>query len=201
MAKTPDNARTAEVARKTGETDIAVSVNLDGTGAGEIDTGIGFFDHMLSLLARHSLIDLAVKATGDLQVDAHHTVEDTGIVLGQAVDKALGDRAGIRRFGSATIPMDEALATCAVDLGGRPYLVYDAEYPTEQVGEFDVELVREFLIALVNNVRMNLHVRVPYGANAHHIAEAIFKSVARALRAAVERDPRASGIPSTKETL
>jgi len=201
MAKMSENARTAEVARKTGETNISVSVNLDGTGAADAATGIGFFDHMLALLARHSLIDLAVKAAGDLQVDAHHTVEDTGIVLGQAVDKALGDRAGIRRFGSATVPMDETLATCAVDLGGRPYLVYDAEYPTEQVGEFDVELVREFLIALVNNTKMNLHVRVPYGANTHHIAEAIFKSLARALRAATEPDPRASGVPSTKGTL
>ena len=193
--------RTAEVARKTGETEIAATVNLDGAGRAQIATGIGFFDHMLALLARHSLIDLTVKATGDLQVDAHHTVEDVGIVLGQAIDRALGDRAGITRYGAAAVPMDEALATAVIDLGGRPYMVYDARYPADQVGEFDVELIREFLIALANNVKMNAHVHVPYGANVHHIAEAIFKSLARALRQAVEPDARVSGVPSTKGTL
>jgi imidazoleglycerol-phosphate dehydratase len=201
MAKGSSSERTAEASRKTGETDIRVRINLDGAGKADVATGIGFYDHMLTLLARHSLVDLSIKATGDLQVDAHHTVEDTGIVLGQAVDKALGDRAGIRRYGAATVPMDEALATSVIDLGGRPYLVYDAEFPAEQVGEFDIELVREFLIALVNNVRMNLHVGVPYGANTHHIAEGVFKCLARALRQAVEPDPRAKGIPSTKGTL
>jgi len=193
--------RTAEVKRKTGETEIAATVNLDGSGRAEIATGIGFFDHMLTLLARHSLIDLTVKATGDLEVDAHHTVEDAGIVLGQAIDQALGDRAGITRYGAAAVPMDEALATAVIDLGGRPYMVYDARYPADQVGEFDVELIREFLIALASNVKMNAHVHVPYGANVHHIAEAIFKSLARALRQAVEPDARASGVPSTKGTL
>ena len=201
MAANPAKERTAEVSRKTGETDITIGVNLDGTGAADVATGIGFFDHMLTLLARHSLIDVSVRAKGDLEVDAHHTVEDAGIVLGQALDKALGDRAGIRRYGQAAVPMDEALATSVIDLGGRPYLVYDAEYPAEQVGEFDIELVREFLIAMVNHVRMNLHVHVPYGANTHHIAEGIFKSLARALRQAVEIDPRAGGIPSTKGTI
>ena len=201
MAKAERQNRTAEVTRTTGETDITVTVNLDGTGGAEVATGIGFFDHMLNLLARHALVDLAVRAKGDLQVDAHHTVEDVGIVLGQAIDRALGDRAGIRRVGAAAVPMDEALAACVIDLGGRPYLVYDAEYPTEQVGEFDIELVREFLIALTNHAKMNLHVHVPYGANTHHIAEAVFKSLARALREAVEPDPRASGVPSTKGTL
>ncbi|NIA21465.1 MAG: imidazoleglycerol-phosphate dehydratase HisB [Anaerolineaceae bacterium] len=193
--------RTAEVARKTGETDIAATVDLDGSGRADIATGIGFFDHMLTLLARHSLIDLTVKATGDLEVDAHHTVEDVGIVLGQAIDQALGDRAGITRYGAAAVPMDEALARAVIDLGGRPYLVYDARFPADQVGEFDIELIREFLIALANNVKMNAHLHVPYGANVHHIAEAIFKSLARALRQAVEPDARASGIPSTKGTL
>jgi imidazoleglycerol-phosphate dehydratase len=201
MAKNETGGRTADVSRKTGETDIAVRVNLDGSGKADITTGIGFFDHMLNLLSRHALVDLSVKAAGDLDVDAHHTVEDTGIVLGQAIDQALGDRAGIRRYGQATIPMDEALATCVIDLGGRPYLVYDAEYAADQVGDFDIELVREFLLALVNNVKMNLHVAVPYGANTHHIAESVFKSLARALRAAVEPDARATGVPSTKGTL
>jgi len=193
--------RTAEVKRKTGETDIAATVNLDGSGRAEVATGIGFFDHMLTLLARHSLIDVTVRAKGDLAVDAHHTVEDVGIVLGQAIDKALGDRAGVTRYGASAVPMDEALATAVIDLGGRPYLVYDARFPADQVGEFDIELIREFLIALANNVKMNAHVHVPYGANVHHVAEAIFKSLARAMRQAVEPDSRASGIPSTKGTL
>ena len=193
--------RIAEVARKTGETEITARVNLDGTGHAEIAPGLGFFEHMLPLLARHSLIDLSVTARGDLAVDGHHTVEDVGIVLGQALDQALGDRAGIVRYGSAAVPMDETLATAALDLGGRAYLVYMAEFPVDRIGDFDVELVREFLLALANNARMNLHVQVPYGANAHHLAEAIFKATARALRQAVEPDARATGVPSSKGTL
>ena len=193
--------RTAARQRKTAETDIDLQLNLDGSGQADVQTGIGFFDHMLSLLARHSLIDLALKARGDLQVDAHHTVEDTGIVLGLALAEALGARAGIRRYGSASLPMDEALANVSIDLGGRPYLVYDAEFPADRVGEFDVELIREFLLALVNNARLNLHVHVPYGANLHHIAEAIFKALALALRQAVELDPRSAAVPSTKGSL
>ena len=198
MAK---NERTAEVSRKTGETEITAWLNLDGVGRANATTGVGFFNHMLALLSKHSLVDLSLTAKGDLEVDAHHTVEDTGIVIGQALDRALGERAGIRRYGSSAVPMDEALAEAAVDLGGRPYLVYDAEFAAERVGEFDVELIREFLIALTSHARMTLHVRVPYGANVHHVAEAIFKSVARALREAVEPDPRQGGVPSTKGTL
>ena len=193
--------RTAKAARQTGETDIAIQVNLDGAGTADISTGVAFFDHMLTLLARHSLIDLTVKARGDLAVDAHHTVEDIGIVLGQVIAEALGDRAGIGRYGAATLPMDEALCQVALDLGGRAYLVYDARFAADRVGEFDIELIREFLIALTNNLKMNLHIHVPYGANTHHIAEAIFKGLARALRAAVEPDPRSKGIPSTKGKL
>ena len=199
MAKA--NERTAEVSRKTAETDVTAWVNLDGQGKAKVSSGIEFFDHMLALLARHSLIDLELKARGDLKVDAHHTVEDAGIVLGQALDQALGDRAGVRRYGAAAVPMDEALCLAAIDLGGRPYLVYDAEFPAARVGQFDVELIREFLIALTNNAKMNLHVHVPYGANTHHVAESIFKALARALRAAVEPDPRAAGVPSTKGKL
>ncbi len=193
--------RTAQVDRKTGETDISVRLNLDGSGRGEVSTGVEFFDHMLNSLSRHSLIDLQIRASGDLEVDAHHTVEDVGIVLGQALDKALGDRSGIRRYGSSSIPMDEALAEVSLDIGGRPYLVYQARFATERVGTFDIELVREFLLALSTHLKMNLHVTVPYGANTHHMAEAIFKALAVTLRAAVERDPRRSGIPSTKGQL
>lgn len=195
------NARTAEVSRKTSETDIRVTVNLDGSGCGNIGTGVEFFDHMLSALSRHSLIDLDVRAAGDLGIDAHHTVEDVGIVIGQAIDKALGERAGIRRYGSSSVPMDEARADVAVDIGGRPYLVYNARYATDRVGNFDIELIREFLLALATHLKMNLHVNVPYGANTHHIAEAVFKALAVALRAAVEPDPRRTGIPSTKGQL
>jgi len=193
--------RTAEVKRTTGETHVTVWLNLDGAGKADVSTGLGFFDHMLTLLARHSLIDMSVKAAGDLHVDGHHTVEDSGIVIGQALDKALGNRSGITRYGSATVPMDETLATVALDLGGRAYLVYDARYPVDRVGDFDVELIREFLIAMANNAKMNLHIHVPYGVNAHHIAEGVFKSLARALRQAVEPDPRVTGIPSTKGSL
>jgi imidazoleglycerol-phosphate dehydratase len=193
--------RTAEVTRKTGETDIRIRIDLDGQGRGNIATGVEFFDHMLNSLARHSLIDLDVQATGDLGVDAHHTVEDVGIVLGQAIDKALADRAGMRRYGSASVPMDEALASVALDIGGRPYLVYQARFATERVGSFDIELIREFLLALATHLKANLHVDVPYGANSHHIAEAVFKALAVALRQAVERDPRRSDVPSTKGQL
>lgn len=195
------NARTAEVSRKTSETDIRVAINLDGSGCGNISTGVEFFDHMLSALSRHSLIDLDVQATGDLGIDAHHTVEDVGIVIGQAIDQTLGQRAGIRRYGSSSVPMDEARADVAVDIGGRPYLVYNARYATDRVGNFDIELIREFLLALATHLKMNLHVNVPYGANTHHIAEAVFKALAVALRAAVELDSRRTGIPSTKGQL
>ncbi len=192
-------AREAKVERKTRETDISLRVNLDGTGASTITTGIGFFDHMLTLFSRHSGIDLDVAAEGDTHVDYHHTVEDVGICLGQATKKALGDKAGIERYGSVAVPMDEALARVAVDLGGRPYLVFNAVFPTEKVGEFDISLVEEFMQALAANAGMNLHVDVPYGKNTHHIAEAVFKGAARALRTALA--VTGTQIPSTKGTL
>ena len=173
-------SRTATIQRKTAETDIRLEVDLDGSGRAEIATGIGFFDHMLTLLAKHAAIDLAIEAKGDLHVDQHHTVEDVGICLGLAVRQALGDRAGIRRYGHFTLPMDETLATCAVDLGGRPYFVFEAEFPTAKIGEFDSELVADFWHAFAVNVLGNVHILVPYGRNSHHIAEGIFKSAARA---------------------
>lgn len=180
---------------------MVAGVNLDGNGKAEVETGVGFFDHMLELLARHSLIDINVHAEGDLDVDDHHTVEDVGIVLGKAIDQALGDKRGIRRYGWAMIPMDECLAQVAVDLSGRPAFVFNAAFAGERVGRFDTELVSEFLKTLATSARMTLHVNVPYGSNNHHIAEAIFKALARALREAVSRDPRDEGIPSTKESL
>ena len=192
-------AREAKVERKTRETDISLRVNLDGTGASTITTGIGFFDHMLTLFSRHSGIDLYVTAEGDTHVDYHHTVEDVGICLGQATKKALGDKAGIERYGSVAVPMDEALARVAVDLGGRPYLVFNAVFPTEKVGEFDISLVEEFMQALAANAGMNLHVDVPYGKNTHHIAEAVFKGAARALKTALA--VTGTDVPSTKGTL
>ena len=192
-------AREAKVERKTRETDISLRVNLDGSGASTITTGIGFFDHMLTLFSRHSGIDLYVTAEGDTHVDYHHTVEDVGICLGQATKKALGDKAGIERYGSVAVPMDEALARVAVDLGGRPYLVFNAVFPTEKVGEFDISLVEEFMQALAANAGMNLHVDVPYGKNTHHIAEAVFKGAARALKTALA--VTGTDIPSTKGTL
>jgi imidazoleglycerol-phosphate dehydratase len=194
-------ARTANIKRKTAETDIEVTIDLDGAGNSQIATGVGFFDHMLTLFARHGAFDLAVRADGDLQVDQHHTVEDVGICLGLAVREALGDRAGIRRYGHATLPMEETLATCAIDLGGRAFCVVQAEFPTSKIGQFDSELIADFWQAFAANALCNLHVLVHYGRNSHHIAEAIFKAAARALRAAVEPDPRILDVPSTKGML
>jgi imidazoleglycerol-phosphate dehydratase len=193
--------RVAEIARTTRETDIRLTLDLDGQGRAEVATGIGFLDHMLELLVRHSLVDLTVACTGDLQVDGHHTTEDVGICLGQAIDRALSDRAGIRRYGHAVVPMDEALVTTAIDLGGRAYWVWNVAMPATRIGDFDSELVADFWQAVCSQGRMNLHVILHYGRNTHHIAEAIFKSAARALRDAIERDPRCSGVPSTKGTL
>lgn len=193
--------RTAEIRRETAETKIVLSLNLDGTGQSQLATGIGFFDHMLNLLARHSLIDLRVEAKGDLHVDAHHTVEDVGICLGQGLVKSLGDKAGIRRYGSATLPMDETLVTAAIDLSGRAFCVWQAELPPEMLGSFNAPLAEEFWRAVAGNAALNLHVLCHYGRNSHHIVEAIFKATARALRQAVEPDPRGSGVPSTKGVL
>jgi imidazoleglycerol-phosphate dehydratase len=193
--------RQAAVERRTRETQITLSVDLDGDGQVESQTGIGFLDHMLDHLGRHGLFTLTIQAKGDLHVDAHHTVEDVAICLGQAIDRALGDKAGIFRYGCFTVPMEETLADVAVDLSGRPLLVYNVKYPGEKIGGFDVELVGEFLRALSNNARMNLHVNVAYGDNSHHIAEAIFKALGKALCMAVAPDPRRKGIPSTKGTL
>jgi imidazoleglycerol-phosphate dehydratase len=193
--------RTAEISRATKETRVRVALDLDGTGKSAPNTGVGFFDHMLDLLARHSLIDLDISAEGDLQVDAHHTVEDVGIVLGQALEKALGEKRGIQRYGWAIVPMDESLAQVAIDLSGRPAFVFRVEFKGETIGNFPVELVEEFLKALAVNAKMNLHVLVPYGGNNHHISEAIFKATARALRLAVSQDPRSNEVPSTKGSL
>lgn len=195
------NPRTAELTRNTRETQIAASLNLDGVGDASINTGVGFFDHMLDLLARHSLIDLKVAATGDLHIDSHHTVEDVGIVLGQLLEKALADKKGIYRYGWAIVPMDESLAQVAIDLSGRPAFVFDACFSHAPIGQFDTELVEEFFKALATSARMNLHIKAPYGSNNHHIAEAIFKATAKALRQAVSHDPRNPGIPSTKGVI
>ncbi len=193
--------RSAEIVRKTRETDIRLKLDLDGQGRAEVATGIGFLDHMLELFARHSLVDLAVACTGDLHVDGHHTTEDVGICLGQAIDRALGDRAGIRRYGHAVLPMDEALVTAAVDLGGRAFWVWEVAMPSPKIGEFDSELVADFWQAVCTQGRMNLHVILHHGRNTHHISEAVFKASARALRDALELDPRCAGVPSTKGTL
>jgi imidazoleglycerol-phosphate dehydratase len=193
--------RTAEIDRKTAETEVSVSLALDGSGAGERDTGVGFFDHMLDLLARHGHLDLDVRASGDLETGAHHTVEDVGICIGQALDGALGERAGISRYGDATVPMDEARAACAIDISGRGLLVFEASLPPGSIGNFDYELVEEFFRALAMNARLTLHVVVEHGTNAHHVIEAAFKATARALRAAVALDPSERGVPSTKGTL
>jgi imidazoleglycerol-phosphate dehydratase len=193
--------RVAQISRQTAETRIDLSLNLDGTGKSSIETGVGFFNHMLDLLSRHSLIDIDVHAEGDLDVDAHHTVEDVGIVLGQGIEKALGDKKGIYRYGWAIVPMDESLAQVALDLSGRPAFVFNANFPTGKIGTFDAELVAEFFKALANSAKMNLHIAVPYGANTHHIAEAIFKATAKALRQATTIDPRNGAVPSTKGTL
>ena len=194
--------RRAEITRKTNETAISVTVGLDGTGLSDIKTGIGFFDHMMDQLARHSLIDITLAATGDLHIDDHHTVEDCGIALGQALTRALGDKRGIRRYGDCRLAMDDAQLVCALDLSGRPYLLWNVDCPTPKIGSFDTELVREFFQAVATHGGITLHVDKIHGINSHHIAEAAFKSVARALRAAVEPDPRATGaIPSTKGSL
>lgn len=193
--------RTAAIERRTAETQIVLSLSLDGTGQAAVRTGIGFFDHMLTLLARHSLFDLSVQAQGDLQVDFHHTVEDVGICLGQALRQALGDKRGIHRYGSMTLPMEETLVTVAVDLSGRAWFVDRFAFPTEKIGEFDAELVEVFWQAAAANAGMNLHILLHHGQNSHHIAEAIFKGAARALRQAVSLDPREAGVPSSKGTL
>ena len=200
MAKS--DARSAKIVRKTRETDITVELNLDGTGKYDIGTGVGFFDHMLDQLSRHSLIDMKIRAKGDLHIDAHHTVEDTGIALGQALAKALGDRAGISRYASIDLAMDETLTRAALDVSGRPYLIWHVEFSKPKVGDFDTELFREFFQAFAQNAGITLHVTNHYGENNHHIAETCFKAVARALRSAIEIDPRQKGvIPSTKGTL
>ena len=194
--------RTASIKRKTKETDIEVAVNLDGTGVSKVSTGIGFFDHMLDLLARHSRIDISVKADGDLHVDHHHTTEDVGIALGQAVKQALGDMKGITRYADVHVPMDEALTRVAIDISGRPFLVFEAEFVRDKVGTFDTELVQEWFQAFAMNSGVTLHVATLYGSNDHHIAESCFKGLARALRAAVAVDPRAADeVPSTKGSL
>lgn len=193
--------RAAQVQRQTAETAIELHLNLDGTGEAQVDTGIGFFDHMLTLLAKHALFDLQVRARGDLHVDAHHTVEDVGLCLGRALAEALGDKAGIRRYGSATVPMDETLVTAAVDLSGRPFCVWQVPLPPERLGSFNAPLAEEFWRALAMTAACNVHVLCHYGRNTHHLIEAAFKACARALRQAGELDPRMPGIPSTKGTL
>ncbi len=194
--------RTAKITRKTAETDITVEINLDGSGKYDNQTGVGFFDHMLDQLSRHSLVDMTVRAKGDLHIDDHHTVEDVGIALGQALSAAVGDKKGIRRYGECHLPMDDAQVRAALDLSARPYLVWNVEMPTAKIGTFDTELVREFFQALATHGGITLHIDQLHGFNSHHIAEAAFKAVARALRIALETDPRKSdAIPSTKGTL
>jgi imidazoleglycerol-phosphate dehydratase len=193
-------SRAAEVSRETAETRVRLRVSLDG-GETSIGTGVGFLDHMLELLARHGRLGLQLEATGDLATGAHHTTEDVGIALGQALDRALADRAGIRRYGFATVPMDEALAECAIDISGRPLAVYEAQLPEISIAGFDTELAEEFFRAVASNAKLTLHLRVRYGSNAHHMVEAAFKAFARALREAVSTDPGESGVPSTKGTL
>ncbi len=196
-----ENRRFAEYTRKTKETDILLSLDIDGTGCCEADTGIGFFDHMLDGFARHGLFDLKVKVTGDLFVDCHHTIEDTGIVLGNAIKKAVGDKVGIRRFGSCILPMDETLVLCAVDLSGRPYLSFEGEFTTDRVGYMDTEMVKEFFYAVSYSAGMNLHIKVLTPGNNHHMIEAMFKAFAKALDAATVVDPRITSILSTKGSL
>ena len=194
-------ARTADYVRKTKETDISLHLNLDGTGSSSIHTGIGFFDHMLDGFARHGLFDLKVNVAGDLAVDCHHTIEDTGIVLGNAIKEAVGDKKGIRRYGSCILPMDETLVLCAVDLSGRPYLVFDGEFTTDRAGYMDTEMVKEFFYAISYTAGMNLHIRVLSGGNNHHMIEAMFKAFAKALDQATVIDPRITDILSTKGSL
>lgn len=194
-------ARYAEINRNTKETQISMKMNIDGTGKSQIDTGIGFFDHMLEGFSKHGFFDLDLKVKGDLQVDAHHTVEDTGIVLGNAIKEALKDKAGIKRYGYFILPMDDALALCSIDLCGRPYFDFDCQFPTERVGYMDTELVREFFYAVSYSAGMNLHIKMLSGLNSHHMIEAIFKAFAKALDEATTLDPRISGVLSTKGTL
>ena len=194
-------SRTATIDRRTNETKIELELNLDGTGKSDIQTGVGFFDHMLELFARHGAFDLNVKADGDLHVDQHHTVEDVGICLGQAIKQAIGDKKGIHRYGHFTLPMEETLVTTAIDISGRYFMVFGAEFPTQKIGDFDSELVEDFWQAVAANALCNFHVMVHHGRNSHHISEGIFKSAARSLRMAVELDPRMPGVPSTKGTL
>jgi imidazoleglycerol-phosphate dehydratase len=193
--------RTSRIERNTKETQIVLELNLDGTGHSDVRTGIGFLDHMLDLFTRHGVFDLKVQAHGDLHVDQHHTVEDVGICLGMALREALGDKQGIRRYGHFTLPMEETLVTCALDLSGRSYLVYQAPVPNAKIGEFDSELLEDFWQSFSANALCNLHVLLHYGRNSHHISEAVFKGIARALRMAVESDPRMPGVPSTKGVL
>lgn len=193
--------RVGNCIRKTKETDIAITINLDGQGKNQIDTGIPFFDHMLNGFARHGLFDLDVKVIGDLEVDCHHTVEDTGIVLGQAIAEALGDKAGIKRYGSFLLPMDETLALCAIDLSGRPYLNFQAEFPTEHIGGLDTEMIKEFFYAVSYSAAMNLHLKIMDGGNSHHMAEALFKAFGKALDAATMEEPRMKDVWSTKGSL
>ena len=193
--------RQISTTRKTKETDIQVTLNLDGSGISDIETGIGFFDHMLEGFSKHGFFDLHIECDGDLQVDSHHTIEDCGIVLGDAIKKALGDKSGIKRFGSCILPMDETLVLCAVDLSGRPYLVFDGEFTTERLGTLDTEMIREFFYAVSYSAGMNLHIKVLSPGNNHHMAEAMFKAFARALDEAVSHDPRVKGILSTKGSL
>jgi imidazoleglycerol-phosphate dehydratase len=193
--------RSSSIHRTTGETDVRLSLDLDGTGAGERATGVGFFDHLLDALARHGGLDLDVQVEGDLETGPHHTVEDTGLALGQALDEALGDRSGIARFGHAVVPMDEARATCAIDVSGRPFLAFSAEFPAERVADFDTDLTEEFLRAVAGAAKLTLHLSVEAGTNAHHMVEVAFKALARALRQAVADDPRVQGVPSTKGLL
>ncbi|MCA9013936.1 MAG: imidazoleglycerol-phosphate dehydratase HisB [Planctomycetaceae bacterium] len=194
-------SRKASIKRETAETQIELTLELDGSGKSEIQTGVGFFDHMLTLLARHALFDLTVKANGDLDVDYHHTVEDVGICLGKTLNEALGDKKGITRYGSMTIPMEETLVTTALDLSGRSWFIFKVDFPTEKIGQFDTELVREFWQAFASNGLLNLHQVLHHGANSHHIAEGLFKGTARALRQAVAIDPRQQGVPSSKGVL
>ena len=193
--------RSADISRRTNETDIELSLTLDGDGAGERKTGVGFFDHLLDAVARHGRLDLDVKVQGDLETGPHHTVEDTGIALGRALDEALGDRSGIRRFGHAVVPMDEARASCALDVSGRPFTAFEADLPAEAIADFDSDLAEEFFRAVANAAKLTLHVTVERGSNTHHMVEAAFKAFARALREAVSIDPDEQGIPSTKGLL
>jgi imidazoleglycerol-phosphate dehydratase len=194
-------SRSADISRSTNETQVDLGLSLDGSGGGTRDTGVGFFDHLLDALARHGGLDLEVRVQGDLQTGPHHTVEDTGLAFGQALDRALGDRAGIRRFGNAVVPMDEARSACAIDVSGRPFLAFEGEFPAGRVADFDTDLTEEFLRAVANTAKLTVHLQVQAGTNAHHMVEASFKAFARALRAAVEVDPGETGVPSTKGLL